>query len=129
MRTPPERGTFLRPPNTNWLCPPGPEVKLRDSKIQTLHFHCVQILKEDFRRAQPLRICFTSIFTRVMMRRVKQTSDSRWLAADLAVVPLLAVGEIFLIGVFNLLHGADVGSEREERCTVSSLSFNTVLHL
>ena len=33
------------------------------------------------------------------------------MSADLAMVPLLAVGEILLAGAFELLHGADVGPE------------------
>lgn len=40
--------------------------------------------------------------------------DLRGFATDLAVVPLFAVGEIFLAGASNLLHGANIGSETEE---------------
>lgn len=42
-----------------------------------------------------------------------EESDSRGLAADLAVVPLFAVGEVFLVGAFKLLHGTNVWSERD----------------
>lgn len=42
-------------------------------------------------------------------------SDSRGLSADLAMVPLFAVGEVFLVGAFELLHGANVRPERENR--------------
>lgn len=47
-------------------------------------------------------------------------SDSRGLAADLAMVPLFAVGEIFLIGSFYLLHGTNIWSEREKMCREKS---------
>lgn len=40
---------------------------------------------------------------------------SRWLAADLAMVPLLTVGEVFLVSPLYLLHRAHVGSKRDER--------------
>jgi len=36
---------------------------------------------------------------------------SRGLAADLAVVPLLAVGEVLPIRARDLLHGAHIGSK------------------
>lgn len=42
-------------------------------------------------------------------------SDSRGFATDLAVVPLFAVGEIFLISAFQLLHGTNIGSAEEKR--------------
>lgn len=41
-------------------------------------------------------------------------SDSRGFAADLPVVPLFAVGEIFLVRAFNLLHGTNIRSETEQ---------------
>lgn len=41
--------------------------------------------------------------------------DSRGFSTDLAMVPLFAVGEIFLVGAFKLLHGANIRSEREKR--------------
>lgn len=47
--------------------------------------------------------------------------DSRGFPADLAVVPLFAVGEVLLIGSFQLLHGANVRSEREQRRRGGSL--------
>lgn len=39
--------------------------------------------------------------------------DSRGLAADLPVVPLLAVGEVLLVGSFELLHGTHIGPGTE----------------
>lgn len=39
--------------------------------------------------------------------------DSRGFPTDLAVVPLFAVGEVFLVGAFELLHGTDVWTERD----------------
>lgn len=41
--------------------------------------------------------------------------DSRGFSADLAMVPLFAVGEVFLVGAFELLHGTNIGPERAER--------------
>lgn len=35
--------------------------------------------------------------------------DLRGLVADLAMIPLLAVGEVLLVAASQLLHGADVG--------------------
>lgn len=40
--------------------------------------------------------------------------DSRGFPADLAVVPLFTVGEVFLIGAFDLLHGTNIWSERQK---------------
>lgn len=44
---------------------------------------------------------------------------SRWLAADLAMVPLFAVGEIFLVGPLYLLHRAHVGSKKRRENNIS----------
>lgn len=49
--------------------------------------------------------------------------DSRGFSTDLAMVPLFAVGEVFLVGAFELLHGANVGPEREQRGRRGSESF------
>lgn len=49
--------------------------------------------------------------------------DSRGFSTDLAMVPLFAVGEVFLVGAFELLHGANVGPEREQRGRGRSESF------
>ena len=40
---------------------------------------------------------------------------SRRLSADLALVPLLAVGEILLIGPLDLLHGTHIGAKHTQR--------------
>lgn len=47
-----------------------------------------------------------------------RVSHSRGLAADLSMVPLLAVGEVLLIGAFNLLHGTNVGPAGEHRLQI-----------
>lgn len=48
-------------------------------------------------------------------RQFDGRSDSRGFSTDLAMVPLFAVGEIFLIGAFQLLHGTNIRPEREKR--------------
>lgn len=40
--------------------------------------------------------------------------DSRWFAAYFAAVPLLAAGEILLIGSLDLLHSTNVGAARNK---------------
>lgn len=54
-------------------------------------------------------------------------SDSRGFAADLAVVPLFAVGEIFLISAFQLLHGTNIWSAGEKRSDTRLKSCQTKL--
>lgn len=49
--------------------------------------------------------------------------DSRGFSTDLAMVPLFAVGEVFLVGAFELLHGTNIGPEREQRGRGGSESF------
>lgn len=54
---------------------------------------------------------------------------SRGFAADLSLVPLLAVGEVLLVGADELLHSAHVGAENRS-CRVSKMvSMSTHLHI
>lgn len=41
--------------------------------------------------------------------------DSRWFTAHFAAIPLLAVGEVLLIGSLDLLHSANVGAATNKR--------------
>lgn len=64
--------------------------------------------------AAALQLVLT-VQTLVLVLRVQSlVSDSRGFATDLAMVPLFAVGEVFLVSAFDLLHRTDIGSEREE---------------
>ena len=54
---------------------------------------------------------------------------SRGFAADLSLVPLLAVGEVLLVGANDLLHSAHIGAENKS-CRVSKMvSMSTHLHI
>lgn len=54
---------------------------------------------------------------------------SRGFAADLSLVPLLAVGEVLLVGANDLLHSAHVRAENKS-CRVSEMvSMSTHLHI